>query len=42
MYYDGRIRLSWFEIGSPSNIVGLSDGQGLPPDFEETDFSSRY
>jgi len=42
MYYDGRIRLSWLEIGSPSNIVGLSDGQGLPPDFEETDFSVQY
>ncbi|MFC1633338.1 hypothetical protein ACFL5Z_00740, partial [Planctomycetota bacterium] len=42
MYYDGRIRLSWLEIGSRSNIVGLSNGQGLPPDFEETDFSVQY
>lgn len=42
MFYDGRIRLSWLEIGSPSNIVGLSNGQGLPADFVETDFSAQY
>ena len=42
MFYDGRIRLSWMDIGSRNNIVGLSDGQGLPEDFEETDFSVRY
>ena len=42
MFYDGRIRLSWLEIGSQRNIVGLSDGLGLSPDFKETDFSVRY
>ncbi len=42
MFYDGRIRLSWLEIGSENNIVGLSDGLGLSPDFKETDFSVRY
>jgi hypothetical protein len=42
MFYDGRIRLSWLEIGSESNIVGLSNGLGLPPDFVETDFSVQY
>ncbi|OHB74715.1 MAG: hypothetical protein A2Z25_20600 [Planctomycetes bacterium RBG_16_55_9] len=42
MYYDGRIRISWLQIGSRGNIVGISDGQGLPPDFEETDFSVQY
>jgi hypothetical protein len=42
MFYDGRIRLSWLEIGSPSNIVGLSNGRGLPADFVETDFSVQY
>ncbi|MHC4436517.1 MAG: hypothetical protein ACYS3S_04100 [Planctomycetota bacterium] len=42
MFYDGRIRLSWLEIGSPENIVGLSNGLGLSPDFEETDFSVDY
>jgi hypothetical protein len=42
MFYDGRIRLSWLEIGSPENIVGLSNGLGLSPDFVETDFSVDY
>ena len=42
MFYDGRIRLSWLEIGSRRNIVGLSNGLGLSPDFKETDFSVRY
>ncbi len=42
MFYDGRIRLSWLEIGSRSNIVGLSNGLGLSTDFKETDFSVRY
>lgn len=42
MFYDGRIRLSWLDIGSRENIVGLSNGLGLSPDFKETDFSISY
>jgi hypothetical protein len=42
MFFDGRIRLSWLRINADENIVGLSNGLGLPPDFEETDFSVRY
>jgi len=42
MFYDGRIRLSWLDIGSQDNIVGLSNGIGLSPNFEETDFSIDY
>jgi hypothetical protein len=42
MFYDGRIRISWLDIGSRSNIVGLSNGLGLPPDFVQTDFSVEY
>jgi len=42
MFYDGRIRLSWLEIGSDNNIVGLSNGLGVPPAFDETDFSVEY
>ena len=42
MFWDGRIRLSWLDIGAEESIVGLSNGLGLPPDFEETDFSVRY
>ena len=42
MFFDGRIRMSWLEIGAGDCIVGLSNGLGLSPDFEETDFSVRY
>ncbi|NVM22225.1 MAG: hypothetical protein HWN68_10655, partial [Desulfobacterales bacterium] len=38
MFFDGRIRLSWLEINADECIVGLSNGGGLPGDFEETDF----
>lgn len=39
MFYDGRIRLSWLDIGVQECIVGLSDGSGVPANFQETDFS---
>ena len=39
MYFDGRIQLAWLEVSSESAIVGLSEGQGLPDGFTETDFS---
>ncbi len=42
MFYDGKIRISWLGIGSRNNIVGLSNGLGLPADFAETDFSVKY
>jgi hypothetical protein len=39
MFFDGRIQLSWLEVGVENCIVGLSDGLGVPEDFEEVDFS---
>jgi len=39
MFFDGRIRLSWLGIGTDNCIVGLSDGLGVPDEFEEIDFS---
>jgi len=42
MYFDGRIELSWLAIEAESGIVGLSDGLGMPPDFQETDISEKY
>ncbi len=39
MYFDGRIQISWLAVAAQSGIVGLSDGLGVPDDFEETDFS---
>jgi len=39
MYFDGRIRLSWVQVDSQDGIVGLSEGNGLDPDFFESDLS---
>jgi hypothetical protein len=39
MFFDGRIRLSFLTIGASWCIVGLSAGEGLPPDFVESDLS---
>jgi len=41
MYFDGRIQLSWLGIGAEEGIVGLSDGLGVPPEFQEMDFSEN-
>jgi len=38
MFFDGRIRLSWLEIGAYRPIIGLSPGGGVPADFGESDF----
>jgi hypothetical protein len=40
MFFDGRIHLSWLGIDAENGIVGLSDGLGIPEEFEETDFSA--
>jgi hypothetical protein len=42
MFFDGRIQLSWLTIEVVNGIVGLSNGQGVPGDFEETDISEKY
>ncbi|MCP4258995.1 MAG: hypothetical protein GY774_16040 [Planctomycetes bacterium] len=42
MFFDGRIRLSWLTVEAVNGIVGLSDGLGVPDDFEETDISEDY
>jgi hypothetical protein len=42
MFFDGRIRISWLGIAARDGLVGLSDGMGVPTDFEETDLSQRY
>lgn len=40
MFFDGRIRLSWLEIGTYRPIIGLSAGHGMPADFAESDLKS--
>ena len=42
MFFDGRIQISWLTIEAVNGIVGLSEGLGVPEDFEETDISERY
>ncbi len=42
MFFDGRIQLSWLSVEVVNGIVGLSDGFGVPDDFEETDISEKY
>jgi hypothetical protein len=36
LFFDGRIRLSWLELDTGENIVGLSRGWGMPPDYSGT------
>jgi hypothetical protein len=42
MFFDGSIQLSWLTVEAVNGIVGLSDGLGVPGDFEETDMSEKY
>ncbi len=39
MYFDGRIQLAWLAVATDTGIVGLSEGLGVPTDFQEIDFS---
>lgn len=41
-FFTGEIRITWMEIGSPSAIVGLSDGYGLDSDFAESTLSAYW
>jgi uncharacterized repeat protein (TIGR01451 family) len=38
LYFNGNIFLSYPSIDSPHSIVGLSDGQGIPDPFYESNF----
>jgi hypothetical protein len=40
MYFDGRIQLAWLQVKSEEGLVGLSEGLGLPTDFQETNLSA--
>jgi len=40
LYFDGRIRLSYLAVGAADGIAGLSRGDGLSPDFFESDLSA--
>jgi len=40
MFFDGRIALSYLNIGAMGGLVGLSRGTGVPADFRESDLSA--
>jgi hypothetical protein len=40
LHFDGTIVISWERIDSSDAIVGISEGDGLSPDFFESDLSS--
>jgi len=40
MFYDGRLRLTYLGVGITDGLAGLSAGNGVPADFEESDFTS--
>lgn len=41
MFFDGKITISWLTCSSADNLVGLSPGGGLSPDFFESDHSNH-
>jgi hypothetical protein len=40
LYFDGTIVISYLSISAADGIAGLSEGDGLDPDFWETDLSA--
>lgn len=40
LFFDGRIALSYLNIGARGGLVGLSRGTGVPADFRESDLSA--
>ena len=41
LFFDGRIRLTYLELGATDGVIGLSRGVGIPPAFFDSDFK-RY
>ncbi|HBS29707.1 MAG TPA: hypothetical protein DEB06_09725, partial [Phycisphaerales bacterium] len=39
LFHDGRVRLTYLELGAVDGLAGLSDGSGQSPEFVETDLS---
>ena len=40
LFFDGVIRLTWLGIDATNGLVGLSEGQGVPGDFVESDMTA--
>lgn len=41
LFFDGRIRVTWLEIEATDGLAGLSDGNGVPFDFHQSDLSAE-
>jgi hypothetical protein len=39
MYFDGRIQIAWLDVTNQDGLVGLSDGRGVMPGYQEQDLS---
>jgi hypothetical protein len=40
LFYDGAIRITWLRVDLTYGLVGLSQGEGIPPNFFESDLSA--
>jgi hypothetical protein len=40
LLFNGEIHISWLGVASSDSVVGLSEGNGIPPDFVEMDLSA--
>jgi len=40
MFYSGTIRITWLYIFVQWPVLGISNGQGIPPDFAQSDISA--
>jgi hypothetical protein len=40
MFFDGKIRITWLAIAAINGLAGLSEGDGVPGDFLESDLSA--
>jgi hypothetical protein len=40
LFFDGRIAMTLLDVQASDGITGLSEGLGIPPEFEETDLSA--
>ena len=39
LFFDGTIRMSWTLVQTPDSLVGLSNGNGVPPDYLESNLT---
>lgn len=42
MFFDGRISMSWLDVGITGGLVGVSNGGGIPPLFTANDLSAAF